>query len=105
VHIAYQSQGEPCWQGSVIWQPRVALPDRQPDDQLRAVAGAPPAGDLTPRSERHRAATPLEVLCDLTFVVAFGVAGEQFAHVLAEGHFAAGLTAFGLAIFDLLGMD
>jgi low temperature requirement protein LtrA len=34
-------------------------------------------------------------------VVAFGVAGEQFAHLLAEGHFAAGLTAFGLAIFAI----
>jgi len=34
-------------------------------------------------------------------VVAFGVAGEQFAHLLAEGHFAAGLAAFGLAIFAI----
>jgi len=52
-------------------------------------------------NERHRAATPLELLYDLTFVVAFGVAGEQFAHLLAEGHFAAGLAAFGLAIFAI----
>ena len=52
-------------------------------------------------NERHRAATPLELLYDLTFVVAFGVASEQFAHLLAEGHFAAGLTAFGLAIFAI----
>ena len=52
-------------------------------------------------NEEHRAATPLELLYDLTFVVAFGVAGEQFAHLLAEGHFAAGLTAFGLAIFAI----
>jgi hypothetical protein len=44
-------------------------------------------------NERHRAATPLELLYDLTFVVAFGVAAEQFAHLLAEGHFAAGLAA------------
>jgi len=35
-------------------------------------------------NEPHRAATPLELLYDLTFVVAFGVAGEQFAHLLAE---------------------
>jgi low temperature requirement protein LtrA len=52
-------------------------------------------------NERHRAATPLELLYDLTFVVAFGVASDQFAHLLAEGHYAAGLTAFGLAIFAI----
>jgi hypothetical protein len=32
-------------------------------------------------------------------VVAFGVAGEPLAHLLAEGHFAAGLIGFGFAIF------
>ena len=62
--------------------------------RLRVMSGRDP-------NERHRAATPLELLYDLTFVVAFGVAGEQFAHLLAEGHFAAGLTAFGLAIFAI----
>jgi low temperature requirement protein LtrA len=49
--------------------------------------------------EQHRAATPLELLYDLTFVVAFSVAGEQFAHLMAEGHFAPGLIGFGFAIF------
>jgi low temperature requirement protein LtrA len=62
--------------------------------RLRVMSGRDP-------NERHRAATPLELLYDLTFVVAFGVAGEQFAHLLAEGHFVAGLTAFGLAIFAI----
>ena len=62
--------------------------------RLRVMSGRDP-------NERHRAATPLELLYDLTFVVAFGVAGEQFAHLLAEGHFAAGMTAFGLAIFAI----
>lgn len=38
--------------------------------------------------EQHRVATPLELLYDLTFAVAFAVVGEQFAHLLAEGHFA-----------------
>jgi len=51
--------------------------------------------------EQHRAATPLELLYDLTFVVAFGVAGEQFAHLLAEGHLAAGLIGFGFATFGI----
>lgn len=31
----------------------------------------------------HRAATPLELLFDLTFVVAFGLAADQFAHIIA----------------------
>jgi hypothetical protein len=29
----------------------------------------------------HRVATPLELLFDLTFVIAFGVAASQFAQV------------------------
>jgi low temperature requirement protein LtrA len=59
---------------------------------LRLMSGRDP-------DEQHRAATPLELLYDLTFVVAFGVAGEQLAHLLAEGHFAAGLIGFGFSIF------
>jgi low temperature requirement protein LtrA len=51
--------------------------------------------------EQHRAATPLELLYDLTFVVAFGVASAQFAHLLAEGHFSAGLAAFSVATFSI----
>jgi low temperature requirement protein LtrA len=43
--------------------------------------------------EQHRVATPLELLYDLTFAVAFAVAGEQFAHLLAEGHFGAQIEA------------
>ncbi|CAN7598604.1 low temperature requirement protein A [Rhizobium sp. LjRoot98] len=51
--------------------------------------------------EHHRVATPLELLFDLTFVIAFGVAGSQLAHLLAEGHYAAGLMGFGFAIFAI----
>jgi low temperature requirement protein LtrA len=50
-------------------------------------------------TEPHRAATPLELLFDLTFVIGFGVAAEQFAHLLAEGHLASGLIGFGFAMF------
>jgi low temperature requirement protein LtrA len=50
-------------------------------------------------NEPHRAATPLELLFDLTFVVGFGVAAEQLAHLLAEGHLASGLVGFGFAMF------
>jgi low temperature requirement protein LtrA len=49
--------------------------------------------------ESHRAATPLELLYDLTLVVAFGVAGEQAAHVLAEGHLTKALLAFAFSMF------
>ncbi|HEY9303707.1 MAG TPA: low temperature requirement protein A, partial [Mycobacterium sp.] len=49
--------------------------------------------------EPHRAATPLELLFDLTFVIAFGVAASQFAHALAVGHLGAGLAGFSFATF------
>ncbi len=52
--------------------------------------------------EKHRAATPLELFFDLTFVIAFGVAGSQFAHEIAEAHFAAGLLGFSFATFAVI---
>lgn len=51
--------------------------------------------------EVHRAATPLELLFDLTFVIAFGLASAQFAHLLAEGHYLSGLIGFGFAMFSI----
>lgn len=48
-------------------------------------------------AEPHRVATPLELLYDLTFVVAFGVAASELAHLLAEGHVRSGLIGFGFA--------
>jgi low temperature requirement protein LtrA len=53
------------------------------------------------RHEAHRAATPLELLFDLTFVISFGLAASQLAHALAEGHYAAGLLGFGFASFGI----
>ncbi len=50
-------------------------------------------------SEHHRAATPLELLFDLTFVVAFGIAANELAHALAESHFWSGVTGFVFATF------
>lgn len=52
--------------------------------------------------EKHRAATPLELFFDLTFVIAFGVAGSQFAHEIAEGHLVPGLLGFGFAMFAVI---
>jgi low temperature requirement protein LtrA len=50
-------------------------------------------------NEPHRVATPLELLFDLTFVIAFGLAASQLAHALAEGHYANGLLGFAFAAF------
>jgi low temperature requirement protein LtrA len=49
--------------------------------------------------EEHRVATPLELLFDLTFVVGFGIAASEFAHMLAENHVGAGLLGFVFATF------
>jgi low temperature requirement protein LtrA len=65
-----------------------------PAHRLRRMVGRDP-------HQEHRAATPLELLFDLTFVVAFGIAASQFAHLLAEDHVAAGLTGFAFATFAI----
>ena len=49
--------------------------------------------------EEHRVATPLELLFDLTFVVAFGIAANEFAHLMFENHVGAGLLGFSFATF------
>ncbi|MEV7607407.1 low temperature requirement protein A [Paenarthrobacter sp. NPDC089322] len=52
--------------------------------------------------EKHRTATPLELFFDLTFVIAFSVAANQFAHAVAEAHFGAGLLGFCYAMFAVI---
>lgn len=49
--------------------------------------------------EDHRTATPLELLYDLTFVVAFGIAANELAHYLAEGHYRTGVVGFAFTSF------
>ena len=49
--------------------------------------------------EEHRSATPLELLYDLTFVVAFGIAADELAHYLADGHYRTGILGFCFATF------
>lgn len=61
---------------------------------LRRMVGRDP-------QEVHRAATPLELLFDLAFVIAFAQAGEQFSHLIAEGHIGAGLGGFAFAMFAI----
>src|SRR5580765_9079182 len=51
--------------------------------------------------EAHRAATPLELLFDLTFATSFGLAASESASVLAGGHFIAALVGFGFASFAI----
>ncbi len=51
--------------------------------------------------ESHRAATPLELLFDLTFVVAFAVAGEQAADQFTEGHQWAAVGGFVFALMAI----
>ena len=59
---------------------------------VRRMAGRDP-------HEQHRVATPLELLFDLTFVIAFGVAASELSHMLAAGHVGVGLIAFLFATF------
>src|SRR6476659_7762331 len=49
--------------------------------------------------EAHRASTPLELLYDLTIVVAFGTAADELAHFVAEGHAGAGVAGLVFASF------
>jgi low temperature requirement protein LtrA len=49
--------------------------------------------------EDHRSATPLELLYDLTFVVAFGIAANELAHYVAENHIRTGIVGFVFASF------
>ena len=49
--------------------------------------------------EAHRTATPLELLFDLTFVVAFSQISSQAAHYLELGHLSTALIGFVFATF------
>ncbi|NVB79815.1 MAG: low temperature requirement protein A [Kofleriaceae bacterium] len=51
--------------------------------------------------EPHRVTTPLELLFDLTFVIAYGTAASQLAHMLAAGHIGAGIGGFAFASFAI----
>lgn len=49
--------------------------------------------------EAHRTATPLELLFDLTFVIAFSQASAQAAHYFELGHTSTAVTGFVFGIF------
>ena len=52
-------------------------------------------------NEAHRVATPLELLFDLTFASAFGLAASQFAQTLAGGNYVVAFEAFSYASFAI----
>ena len=51
--------------------------------------------------QQHRAATPLELLFDLAFVVAFGTAANELAHYLVDDHIGVGVVGFCFATFAI----
>lgn len=51
--------------------------------------------------EEHRVSTSLELLFDLTFVVAISLAASQLHHGLVEHHLAQALQAFGMVFFAI----
>jgi low temperature requirement protein LtrA len=72
------------------------------------VTGPPPYAHrrrrLTGRDpgEAHRTTTPLELLYDLTIVVAIGAAANELAHYVADDHVLAGILGFGFAAFAVI---
>jgi low temperature requirement protein LtrA len=71
------------------------MPENTKAHRLARMTGRDP-------SQGHRAATPLELLFDLTLVIAIGQASGQFSHLIAEGHFAAALGGFAFALFSIV---
>ena len=69
-------------------------PEKVEVHRIRKMSGRDP-------DETHRAATPLELLFDLTFVIGFGIAASEFAHQLAEDHVGTGLASFVFATFSI----
>ncbi len=51
--------------------------------------------------ESHRAATPLELLFDLCFVVAVSQAGTQLNDALSVGHYQSGIVGFFMVFFAI----
>ena len=77
------SQNDPASPGNLV-----------PAHRMQRMTGRDP-------HEGHRAATPLELLFDLTFVIAFGLSAAQLAHLLAAGHVGAGIAGFVFTTFGV----
>lgn len=72
--------------------PTVYLPAMSLSHHLGRMTGRDP-------NEAHRTATPLELLFDLTFVVAFSQVSTQMAHYLELGHVSTAVLGFAFAMF------
>jgi low temperature requirement protein LtrA len=75
-----------------------------PDAALSSSHSPPRVGSaMRARSpnEPHRAATPLELLFDLVFVVAIAQAAAAFHHSIADQHAAEGLVGFLMVFFGI----
>ena len=62
--------------------------------RLRPMSGRNP-------DDPHRAVTPLELLYDLTYVIAFAAAADELAHALFVGEVGSGVGAYVFAIFGV----
>lgn len=62
---------------------------------MRRITSALKPMQERPADEPNRSATTLELLYDLSIVVAFSVNGVQLAEAIAHGHLLEGLAAFG----------
>jgi low temperature requirement protein LtrA len=72
----------------------VSFPEPARQHRLRRMTGRDPR-------ENHRSATPLELLFDLTFVIAFAQAADQMARLLAGAHIVPALTGFAFVMFAI----
>src|SRR5215472_17625323 len=69
-------------------------PIARPRPWVRRMSGRDP-------DEEHRGSTPLELLFDLTFVVAVARAGIELRDALAHGHAGHALAGYGAVFFGL----
>jgi low temperature requirement protein LtrA len=67
-------------------------------DKLKKLSRPMPARD---RTDTHRAATELELLFDLVFVIAIALAAVGLHHAIVEAHYIDGIVKFLMAFFAL----
>ena len=75
----------------------------RPDLGIRMTAVACGCSRCGPRDidEKHRASTPLELLFDLSFVVAVSQAADQLNAALGAGHFHTAIVSYLLVFFGI----
>jgi low temperature requirement protein LtrA len=84
---------------------RVNCPDRscrRNHDNVHVLSARAARHVRTRSNEHDRAATPLELLFDLTFVAAFGIAGTELAHGVAVGHGASAAVGFCISMVAIV---